>query len=32
VLVSDKLRRKLGVPSQAAQQQQLEQYRNANPH
>ena len=32
VLVSDKLRRKLGVPSQAAQQKQLEQYRNANPH
>jgi hypothetical protein len=29
-LISDELRRQLGVPSQAAQQKQLEEYKKAN--
>ncbi|MDQ2712261.1 MAG: hypothetical protein M3Y24_08545 [Acidobacteriota bacterium] len=31
-LISDELRRQLGVPSQAAQQKQLEEYKTANQH
>ncbi len=31
-LISDELRRQLGVPSQAAQQKQLEEYKSANQH